>query len=69
MWPAPLSTSRIAASALDLVYTPLAGIALGEARLALHRAASAFRSSAVRQVVRALVDPLGEIERAAGTDC
>jgi hypothetical protein len=56
-------------SALDLVYTPLAGLALGEARFLLHRAAAGLGSSGARQAVRAVLDPLGELERAAGTDC
>jgi len=45
------------------------GLALGEARFAIHGAAQAIRSPALRRVVRVLVDPLGELERAAGTDC
>lgn len=49
-------------SALDLVYTPLAGIALGELRWFIHRESRS-------RVVRALVDPFGELERAAGTEC
>jgi hypothetical protein len=49
-------------SALDLVYTPLAGLALGELRYLIYREA---RSG----VIRAVVDPFGELERAAGTEC
>ena len=56
-------------SALDLVYTPLAGIALGEARYLLHRAAGAMSSTGARAVVRSVLDPLGELERAAGSGC
>lgn len=55
-------------SALDLVYTPLAGAALGELRYWLHRAAGRFAPPA-RIVVRTFVDPFGELERAAGTSC
>lgn len=56
-------------SALDLVYTPLAGALLGEARFVIHRAAGGIESKTTRGVVRAIVDPLGELERAFGTDC
>ncbi|MCA9587048.1 MAG: DUF3943 domain-containing protein [Myxococcales bacterium] len=55
-------------SAQDLVFTPLAGLVLGEARFLLHRAARRLRG-ATRVVVRGALDPFGEIERAAGTDC
>jgi hypothetical protein len=55
-------------SAQDLVYTPLVGLALGEARFLLHRAAGSLRG-ATRAVVRGALDPFGEIERAAGTGC
>ncbi|AKU97730.1 Ubiquitin-protein ligase [Labilithrix luteola] len=56
-------------SALDLVYTPLAGALLGEARFAIHRVAGGIESKTTRGIVRAIVDPLGEMERALGTDC
>jgi hypothetical protein len=56
-------------SAVDLVYTPLAGLALGEVRYIVHRAAGHLSSAGAREVVRAVVDPLGELERLAGTDC
>jgi hypothetical protein len=50
-------------SAIDLVWTPLVGgLLLGEARFRLYRATgSGF--------LRALLDPLGSLERAAGSGC
>ncbi len=56
-------------SGLDLVYTPLAGAALGEARFLAWRASASVRSPVVRGVLRAVLDPLGEAERALGTSC
>jgi hypothetical protein len=69
VWEYGFEGNGVRASALDLVYTPIMGLAFGEARYAVHRAAGAFSSRTARGVVRAIVDPLGEIERAAGTDC
>lgn len=56
-------------SAQDLVYTPIAGFLLGEVRFAFHRMADGLSSSGARAVVRAVVDPLGELERAGGAEC
>jgi hypothetical protein len=53
-------------SAQDLVYTPLAGLALGEARVQLHRLAGGLGSPFARSVLTAVVDPFGELERRAG---
>jgi hypothetical protein len=68
-WEYVFEANGVRPSALDLVYTPLMGLALGEARYAVHRAAAGLRSPGARAVVRAVVDPLGEIERALGTEC
>ena len=57
-------------SALDLVYTPLAGLALGEARYLLHRAAGDVRLACR---ARASCGPSSirsaKLERAVGTRC
>lgn len=55
-------------SAIDLAWTPVGGALLGEFRFVAWELAR--RLPAVpRRVVRALVDPFGELERAAGTGC
>src|SRR5688572_740935 len=56
-------------SALDLAYTPLAGFVIGEARFVGYRAAGGISDRTLRSVVRILLDPFGEIERAAGSPC
>jgi hypothetical protein len=69
VWEYGFEANGVRPSALDLVYTPLAGIALGEARFALYQAAEGLSSKAARTVVRAVLDPLGDAERALGTRC
>jgi len=56
-------------SAEDLVYTPLAGLVLGEARYFGWRAAQRIASPAGRAVLSALLDPFGELERATVFPC
>lgn len=63
LWEYAFEANGVRPSAQDLVFTPLAGIALGEVRFLVHRAA---RSA---PVVRWVVDPFGEIERALGAGC
>jgi len=69
LWEYGFEANGVRPSAQDLVYTPLMGIALGEGRYAVYRLAAGITSPVVRGAVRAFVDPLGEIERAAGTPC
>ena len=69
VWEYVFEANGVRPSAVDLVYTPLAGVALGEVRFVLHRLAGGIRSPSGRAIVRVMVDPLGEMERAAGTDC
>ncbi|MBX3224312.1 MAG: DUF3943 domain-containing protein [Labilithrix sp.] len=69
VWEYAFEANGVRPSAQDLVYTPLMGLALGEARYLLHRAAGTIESSPTRSVVRAVLDPLGELERAAGAPC
>jgi hypothetical protein len=68
LWEYAFEGSGVRPSAQDLVYTPLMGLALGEARYAVYRAAASLGAPA-RGILRAVVDPLGELERAAGTGC
>lgn len=58
-------------SAIDLSLTPVLGIALGEARFQLFRAArgDSQETGALRRMLMILIDPLGEAERALGTEC
>lgn len=69
VWEYAFEGNGVRPSALDLVYTPLAGIALGEGRFVLWRAAGAVEGRALRGVLRAAVDPFGEIERGLGAGC
>jgi hypothetical protein len=68
-WEYAFEGSGVRPSALDLVYTPLAGIVLGEARYQTWRAAGDIESPAWRTIVRAIVDPFGELERATISPC
>ena len=69
VWEYAFEGNGVRPSALDLVYTPLAGLALGEGRYQVWRAASNVRSTGLRTVIRAAVDPFGEAERALGAGC
>jgi hypothetical protein len=69
VWEYGFEGNGVRPSALDLVYTPLAGLALGEARWQTWRAAARLRDFGARTVLRAVVDPFGEIERALGSPC
>ncbi len=66
-WEYAIETSGARPSAQDLVYTPLAGMALGEGRYALWKAARG--AGPWRSLARGLADPFGELERAAGSPC
>jgi len=55
-------------SANDLVWTPLGGALLGELRYATWEIAGRLPRG-WRTVLRAVVDPFGELERALGTPC
>jgi hypothetical protein len=56
-------------SAQDLVYTPIAGLVFGELRFRLWRAAGRLEDETWRAVWTSVLDPLGELERALGTEC
>jgi hypothetical protein len=68
-WEYVVEANGVRPSAQDLIYTPLAGLVLGEGRYFVYRAAGGISSKVGRSILRGVVDPLGEIERAAGTDC
>lgn len=63
VWEYAFEGNGVRPSALDLVWTPLSGLALGEARLGLFRLAG--RSGTWSSVARALIDPLGGIDHLA----
>ena len=69
VWEYAFEGNGVRPSALDLVYTPLAGFALGEARFQLYRVAQRLEGPTARFAVRTLVDPFGELERALGARC
>jgi len=69
VWEYAFEANGVRPSGLDLAYTPIAGILLGEVRYVVHRAASRVGNPALRGILRALVDPFGELERAAGAPC
>ena len=62
VWEYAFEGNGVRPSAQDLVYTPIAGLVLGEARYQLYR-----RTKNV--VLRAAMDPFGQIERALGSGC
>jgi len=68
-WEYAFEGNGVRPSALDLVWTPLAGGALGEGRYFAWQAASGIQAAGLRSVVRAVIDPFGEMERALGTGC
>jgi hypothetical protein len=69
VWEYAFEGNGVRPSALDLVFTPLGGMLLGEARYLGWNAAQGIRAPALRGTVRAVLDPLGELERAVGTGC
>jgi hypothetical protein len=69
VWEYAFEANRVRPSALDLWYTPAAGLVLGEARLALWSAAAGLEHRTWRGVLMAVFDPFGELERALGTPC
>lgn len=69
VWEYGYEASGVRPSALDLVYTPLSGLVLGEARFWVYQRAQALPPGAIRAVVQTLMDPLGEAERGLGFPC
>jgi len=68
-WEYGFEASGVRPSALDLTFTPLAGLVLGEARFQTWRAVGRMRSGPLRTALSAVVDPLGDLERVFGAPC
>jgi len=69
LWEYGFEASAVRPSGLDLWFTPLAGMVLGEARYQGWSAASQLSDPNWRGILMVLFDPLGEFERALGTRC
>ncbi len=65
VWEYGFEANGVRPSAQDLIYTPLMGMALGELRYFVWKSAG----GSTKNVVRAIFDPFGELERALGTPC
>jgi hypothetical protein len=68
-WEYVFEANGVRPSALDLVYTPIAGLALGEARFWGVTWSRTLHDPFLRGFVQTLLDPFGEIERGLGTPC
>jgi len=70
LWEYGYEASGVRPSALDLIYTPLAGAALGELRHWVYRELHGSATQGPLEVVfKTLMDPFGTLERAAGSPC
>jgi len=69
VWEYGFEANGVRPSALDLVYTPAAGLLLGEGRFRMWRAARRLEPGTVRTVLTVVLDPLGELERSLGSPC
>jgi hypothetical protein len=69
VWEYGFEANEVQPSALDLVYTPAAGLVFGEARFVGWRAARRISDPGWRAVWTTLLDPFGELERGLGTRC
>ncbi|HVJ14334.1 MAG TPA: DUF3943 domain-containing protein [Polyangiaceae bacterium] len=67
VWEYVFEANGVRPSAQDLIYTPLIGFGLGEARFAASRALRDARGFGA--VLRVVLDPFGEAERALGSVC
>ena len=68
-WEYGFEASGVRPSALDLTFTPAAGLVLGEARFQGWRAARRLAPGALRTTLSAVLDPLGDLERGLGSPC
>jgi len=68
-WEYGFEANGVRPSALDLTFTPAAGLVLGEARFQGWRAARRLAPGPLRSTLSALLDPLGDLERALGSRC
>jgi len=69
LWEYGFEANAVRPSALDLTYTPISGMVLGEARYQGWVAASRISDAGWRAVLTAVFDPFGELERLVGTPC
>ena len=69
VWEYGFEATHVRPSALDLVYTPAAGIIFGEFRYQLWHMSRSIGARSWRRVIGFVVDPLGGFERLAGTSC
>ena len=69
LWEYAIEANGVRPSALDLTFTPIAGLVLGEGRLQGWRAARRMTPGPLRATLSAVLDPLGDLERALGTPC
>ncbi|MEZ4229930.1 MAG: DUF3943 domain-containing protein [Polyangiaceae bacterium] len=69
VWEYGVEANGVRPSGFDLWFTPLSGVVVGEARYWAWRASGSVRQKALRGILQALFDPLGELERFAGTPC
>ena len=68
-WEYGFEANGVRPSALDLTFTPAAGLVLGEARFQGWQAARRLNPGPLRTTLSALLDPLGDLERALGAPC
>jgi hypothetical protein len=68
-WEYGFEANGVRPSALDLTFTPAAGLVLGEARFQGWRAARRLTPGPLRSTLSALLDPLGDLERTLGSPC
>ena len=66
VWEYGFEANGVRPSGQDLVYTPVAGLLLGEARYQLWNAADGVELKPLRFFLRSLLDPFGEFERRTG---
>lgn len=69
LWEYGFEANGVRPSALDLVFTPAAGLLLGEGRFQALRAVRGLAPGTARTVLLVVVDPLGELERTLGSPC
>lgn len=69
VWEYAFEANGVRPSALDLVFTPVSGLILGEARYFGWTAARGIRDATLRSIVQGILDPLGELSRGLGAPC
>ncbi len=69
VWDYLFEANGVRPSGLDLWYTPLSGVVVGELRFQGYRATTRLQSVPLRTALQFLLDPFGQIERAIGAPC